>query len=107
MNSPDFKILIVCTGNTCRSPMAEGILKSILKDRGITDIEVSSAGVRAVRGAPLHGIKVLNSSGSGTTIINGQPFHWQKGDTFIVPLWSWHEHANASSSAMPKWRDRW
>ncbi len=36
--------------------------------------------------------------GSGTTIINGQPFHWQKGDTFIVPLWNWHEHANGSAS---------
>jgi gentisate 1,2-dioxygenase len=34
--------------------------------------------------------------GSGTTIINGEPFHWEKGDTFIVPLWSWHEHANRS-----------
>ena len=36
--------------------------------------------------------------GSGTTTINGQEFNWQKGDSFIVPLWSWHEHANASSS---------
>jgi len=36
--------------------------------------------------------------GSGTTVINGQPFKWQQGDTFIVPLWHWHEHANASSS---------
>jgi gentisate 1,2-dioxygenase len=36
--------------------------------------------------------------GIGTTMINGQPFHWQKGDTFIVPLWSWHEHANGSST---------
>jgi len=36
--------------------------------------------------------------GSGTTMINGEPFRWQKGDTFIVPLWAWHEHANASSS---------
>jgi len=36
--------------------------------------------------------------GSGTTMIDGEPFHWQKGDTFIVTLWSWHEHANASSS---------
>jgi gentisate 1,2-dioxygenase len=35
--------------------------------------------------------------GSGTTTINGEPFHWQKGDTFIVPLWHWHDHANASS----------
>jgi gentisate 1,2-dioxygenase len=31
-------------------------------------------------------------------MINSQPFHWQKGDTFIVPLWSGHEHANATSS---------
>ena len=36
-------------------------------------------------------------SGSGTTVINGEPIHWDKGDTFIVPLWSWHEHANRSS----------
>ena len=35
--------------------------------------------------------------GSGTTMINGEPFHWGKGDTFIVPLWSWHEHANRSA----------
>ena len=35
--------------------------------------------------------------GSGTTMINGEPFHWEKGDTFIIPLWSWHEHANRSA----------
>ena len=35
--------------------------------------------------------------GSGTTIINGEPFHWEKGDSFVVPLWHWHEHVNASS----------
>ena len=34
--------------------------------------------------------------GSGTTMINGEKFHWEKGDTFIMPLWSWHEHANRS-----------
>jgi len=36
--------------------------------------------------------------GSGTTIINGEPFNWEKGDSFIVPLWSWHEHTNRSSA---------
>ena len=35
--------------------------------------------------------------GSGTTVINGERFDWDKGDTFIVPLWSWHEHANRSA----------
>ena len=36
-------ILFICTGNTCRSPMAEGYLKSL----GIKDITVSSAGIYA------------------------------------------------------------
>ncbi|MGH7771367.1 MAG: cupin domain-containing protein [Candidatus Binatia bacterium] len=34
--------------------------------------------------------------GSGTTVVNGEAIHWDKGDTFVVPLWSWHEHANRS-----------
>jgi len=36
--------------------------------------------------------------GSGTTIINGRSFHWEKGDSFVVPLWHWHEHANRSAN---------
>ncbi len=39
-----FKILFVCTGNTCRSPMAEGLLKHILKKEGVDNVEVRSAG---------------------------------------------------------------
>ena len=40
-----FEVLFVCTGNTCRSPVAEGILKKMLKDRGIRGVMVSSAGI--------------------------------------------------------------
>jgi len=36
-------------------------------------------------------------SGSGTTVIDGKPYHWEKGDSFVVPLWHWHEHANRSA----------
>ena len=36
-------ILILCTGNTCRSPMAEALLRATLADRGI-EARVSSAG---------------------------------------------------------------
>jgi protein-tyrosine phosphatase len=38
-------ILVVCTGNICRSPMAEGILRTLLRGRGVGGVDVSSAGV--------------------------------------------------------------
>jgi protein-tyrosine-phosphatase len=46
------KILFVCSGNTCRSPLAEAIAKKMVADRGRTDIEVSSAGTNAWDGSP-------------------------------------------------------
>lgn len=46
------KILIVCTGNTCRSPMAEGIFNELKKDMDL-DIQVLSAGISAYEGSPI------------------------------------------------------
>ncbi len=41
------RILFVCTGNTCRSPLAEGIAKMILRDSQRHDVEAVSAGTDA------------------------------------------------------------
>jgi protein-tyrosine phosphatase len=43
------KILFVCTGNTCRSPMAETLLRHKANQRGLS-IQASSAGVYAYDG---------------------------------------------------------
>jgi len=36
-------------------------------------------------------------SGSGTTVVEGNAFHWQAGDFIAIPPWSWYEHTNAST----------
>ena len=46
------RLLFVCTGNTCRSPMAELLAQLRLEGMGLDGIEVSSAGTSAVDGAP-------------------------------------------------------
>jgi len=46
------RVLFVCTGNTCRSALAEGIAGSLIAERGVSDVEVGSAGTSAWEGSP-------------------------------------------------------
>ncbi len=50
------KIVFVCTGNTCRSPMAEGIMRKLAPD-----IQVSSRGIMVCQGTRTarHTVKIL------------------------------------------------
>ncbi len=41
------KVLFVCLGNICRSPLAEAIFDQKCKDRGVADFESDSAGTAA------------------------------------------------------------
>lgn len=44
-NNYKYKVLFVCTGNICRSPTAEGIMKNLVKEAGLADkIYTDSAG---------------------------------------------------------------
>ncbi len=51
-NVPPRRVVLVCTGNTCRSPLAEALLRQALAERGVADVEVLSAGTGAWEGAP-------------------------------------------------------
>ncbi len=50
--SDKYTILFVCTGNTCRSPMAEGALRTLLDKERPGRAKVISAGIMAATGFP-------------------------------------------------------
>ncbi len=59
-------ILVVCTGNICRSPMAEGIFRALLKK--IPGASVSSAGTHAQTGNPATEFAVIAAGENGIDI---------------------------------------
>jgi glycine hydroxymethyltransferase len=66
-------VLFVCTGNICRSPIAEGLFRQLIGNR--KDIEVASAGVHAVRGQPpsLYAVQVCQANGVDISNLRSQP----------------------------------
>jgi glycine hydroxymethyltransferase len=64
-------VLFICTGNVCRSPMAEGLLRHMAGDR----VKVASAGLGAGHGQPpsAHAIEVLRKEGIDIADIRSQP----------------------------------
>jgi protein-tyrosine-phosphatase len=51
-----YNLLFVCTGNTCRSPMAEVIARGAIQGRGWQHVDVRSAGIAAMDGGPATGL---------------------------------------------------
>jgi protein-tyrosine phosphatase len=76
-------VLFVCSGNLCRSPTAEHVLKRLLEERGIDRVRVSSTGTVAIPGNPVaplakkialdHGIDIGDQK---TVTLNEEWIRW-------------------------------
>lgn len=66
------RVLFVCTGNTCRSPMAE----AILRNKAGEEIEVKSAGIFAGEGSP--------ASANTTQVLQENGIECQHSSSFLT-----------------------
>ena len=104
-------ILFVCTGNTCRSPMAEGLFRSLLSDRlkcredelPSRGFQVGSAGVAALPGAPAspNALEVLDQAGIDLTGHASQPVTEQLVAWADLVLTMTARHQSAVVGAFP------
>ena len=99
------RILAVCTGNSCRSVMAKGLLKKLLAGR---DVQVASAGVSAIPGfrPTRETVEVMAKDGidvSGHLTQRLTADMVDRADLILV-MEHWHKEQilRLSSSAKPK-----
>ena len=97
------KIMFICSGNTCRSPLAEGLFKKYLQENNITDIEVGSAGLSVFPGDEVSINSALVAMKRGVNIslhrarrVNLE--HFAETDLFVCMT---NEHTNALSRYCP------
>ena len=93
----NFRLLFVCTGNTCRSPMAQAIAERSLERRGWDGMEIRSAGVSASPGGEAsEGARVaaesdgLSLEGHRTTPLDTELVAWA---SLILTMGPYHADA--------------
>lgn len=81
------RLLVICLGNICRSPMAEGALRARLREAGLSQVEVDSAGTgdwhvghppdsRAIATARRHGVDIGGLRARQLSARDFEDFDW-------------------------------
>ena len=98
-------VLFVCTGNTCRSPMAEGLLKAALA--GNEHVQVGSAGVAAMpgQGASSETLKVLEKYKVSLDGFRSRQVDTEILDDADVIIAMTHSHAEVITRHFPEKAD--
>ncbi len=100
-------ILFVCTGNTCRSPMAEAIARKVAKEMGET-AEFLSAGVAAFSGdsASQNALQVMQEYGTDLSSHRARVLTRELVEQADLILCMTHSHRNAVLRIAPEAGDK-
>lgn len=103
------KILMVCLGNICRSPLAHGIMEHLAKEKGL-DWEIDSAGTggwHAGEAPDARSIKVARSHGIDISAQRARQFELADFERFDQILVMDHENLkNVLSLASYEWQQQ-
>ena len=101
-------VLFVCTGNICRSPMAEAYLRHLCSERGIPGVDVASAGTMASLGCPAsaQGKFVLWEEGISLDAHESQPMTPELADSAELILCMTTAHRRQVELGCPAARGR-
>ncbi|TWH71546.1 arsenate reductase/protein-tyrosine-phosphatase family protein [Modestobacter roseus] len=96
-------MLLVCTGNVCRSPAAELLLRSALDAVGAAGVVVTSAGTRALVGEPVHPpmAQLLEDAGAPTGSFTARQLTAQDVRDADLVLALAREHRSAVVTLVP------
>src|SRR3954463_243685 len=94
-------VLFVCTGNVCRSPMAEGIFRHAVQGRG--NFRVMSAGLGAMEGQPpsLYGVQAVRELGIDISNQRSRMLTPQMVDEADIILGMTHSHLDTVMMLYP------
>lgn len=96
-------ITFVCTGNTCRSPMAEGLFKKIIEEKKLDGITCSSCGIYAFAGdsATPEAVEAVRGMGVDISAHRSRPFSEYIADETDLFVCMTPSHAQAVKSVAP------
>ena len=101
---PTVQILVVCSGNICRSPYAEAYLRHCLQEISLEDTAVDSAGILGIVGSPAspETVEVAQESGLELNSHQSKGINFDRVDEADIILVMEEMHRSALAERYPE-----